>query len=120
VLVATLVLVVGLVGVAQLLAVSMLMNTDAREATRSTEQAQMKVDELMKTSFTAPSVQINTADTLSSNVTNYFDTPTAAIIRRWQVTAGPSDTRTVTVRVLSSRARKYGRSIEMTTRIRRW
>jgi Tfp pilus assembly protein PilV len=120
VLVATLVLVVGLVGVAQLLAVSMLMNTDAREATRSTEQAQMKVDELMKTSFTAPSVQINMADTLSSNVTNYFDTPAADVIRRWQVTAGPSDTRTVTVRVLSSRARKYGRSIEMTTRIRRW
>jgi prepilin-type N-terminal cleavage/methylation domain-containing protein len=120
VLIAMLVLVVGLLSVAQLLAVSIVMNSDARSATSATLQAQTKVDELMKTSFTAPMVQINAADTLSSNVANYFDTPTAGITRRWQVTAGPSGTRTVTVRVLAARGRVYGRSVEMTTRIRQW
>ena len=120
VLIATLVLVVGLVSVAQLLAVSVVMNSDARSATSATQQAQTKIDELMKASFTTPAVQINAADTLSSNVANYFDTPAAGITRRWQVTAGPSNTRKVTVRVLASRGRLYGNKVEMTTIIRQW
>jgi Tfp pilus assembly protein PilV len=117
---ATFVLVTGLVSVAQLLPVSVMMNTDARYATHATEQAQAKIDELIKTNFNAPALQVNTADTLSSNVANYFDTPAPGVTRRWQITAGPSDTRTVTVRVIDTRALRYGRRTQLTTIVRQW
>jgi hypothetical protein len=96
------------------------MDTDARLVTNATEQAQAKIDELMKTNFTAPQMQIATRDTLAANVTNYFDLPGRSVTRRWYVTAGPAGTRRVTVRVLDTRARLSGRTTELTTVLRQW
>jgi prepilin-type N-terminal cleavage/methylation domain-containing protein len=120
VLISTAVLTTGLVGVAHLMAVSVSMNTDSRFVTNATEQAQAKIDELMKSNFTAPSLQISATDTLAANVTNYFDTSGPNVTRRWRVVAGPSGTRTVTVRVLDTRARLSGRTTEITTMLRQW
>ena len=123
VLVATLVLTIGLVGMAQLMGMSILMHLNAREATTATQLAQAKVDELMKVNLaTAPAVQITPAspDSLTTNVANYFDSPQAAITRRWRVQAGPAaNTRILTVRVINTRARQGGQ-IDVSTIIRQW
>lgn len=123
VLVATLVLTIGVVSMVQLLAVTTVMHADAREASLATQQAQAKIDELMKLTFkTAPAVQISTnPNSLTTNVANYFDTPQAGVTRRWQVQAGPvANTRVVTVRVVNLRARQYGAQVDLTTIIRQW
>ena len=121
VMVAMLVLIVGLVGVAQVLAVSLLMHADAREATTATQQAQAKIDELMKANFTLPSLQLAGPESLTGNVNNHFDTPAPGITRRWRVENGPAvNTRLLTIRVLDSRARRYGGQIDLATVIRQW
>ncbi len=123
VLVATLVLTIGLVGMAQLMGMSMLMHLNARETTTATQLAQAKVDELMKVNLaTAPAVQITPAgpDSLTTNVANYFDAPQAAVTRRWRVQAGPAaNTRILTVRVINARARQGGQ-VDVSTLIRQW
>ncbi len=122
VLVSTVVLTVGLVAMAQLLAISTKMHADAGEASRATQYAQTKIDELVKLNMgTAPAVQINAADTLAANTANYFDTPMAGITRRWRVQAGPvANTRLLTVRVINIRSRQYGSSIDISTILRQW
>ena len=123
VLIATLILTIGLVGMAQLMGVSMLMHLNAREATTATQLAQAKVDELMKLNMaTAPAVQITPAgpDSLTNDVANYFDAPQAAITRRWRIQPGPAaNTRVLTVRVINARARQGGQ-VDVSTIIRQW
>ena len=123
VLIATLVLTIGLVAMAQLMGVSMLMHLNAREATTATQLAQAKVDELMKLNLaTAPAVQITPVgpDSLTTDVTNYFDSPQAAITRRWRIQPGPAaNTRVLTVRVINARARRGGQ-LDVSTIIRQW
>ena len=123
VLIATLVLTIGLVAMAQLLGVSMLMHLNARETSTATELAQAKVDELMKMNLAlAAAVQITPAspDSLTTNVADYFDSPQAAITRRWRVAAGPTaNTRVLTVRVINPRARQGGQ-VDVSTIIRQW
>lgn len=124
VLVATLVMVIGLAGMAQLLGVSTIMHADAREVSTGTQLAQAKIDELMKMNMAlAPAVQITPAnpDSLGQNVAGYFDTPQAGVTRRWRVQAGPApNTRVLTVRVVNARARAYGGRTELTTLLRQW
>ncbi len=118
VLVATVVLTIGLVGIAALLAVTTEMHLGAREAARSTRLAQDKFDELMKLDFAEPAVSVG--GSLDSNEANYFDEPTTGITVRWLVADGPTnDTRIVTVRVLNEKARKYRRS-DLSTIVRQW
>ncbi|MBI4264800.1 MAG: hypothetical protein HY657_10520 [Acidobacteria bacterium] len=123
-LIAMLVVTVGLVSMAQLMAVTTVSFADAREASIATQQAQAKIDELMKLDLSsAPAVQITpvSPDSLTQNVTNYYDTPLTGVTRRWRVEAGPvSDTRLVTVRVVNARAHQYGATIDLTTIIRQW
>lgn len=123
VLIAMLVVTIGLVSMAQLMAVTTVMHADARETSTATQLAQAKLEELIKLNLaTAAAVQITVdPDSLDENVTNYFDTVGSTITRRWKVEDGPTDdTRIVTVRVINSRARQYGSRIELTTIIRQW
>lgn len=122
VLISMLILTTGLVAMAQLMGVTAIMHMNAREATRGTQLAQAKIDELMKQNMTtSPAVQINAADTLAADVANYFDTPAESVTRRWRVQAGPApNTRILTVRVLNARSRQYGSRIELTTLLRQW
>ena len=121
---ATFITTIGLVGLVQVLAVSTLMHSGAREASTSTQVAQAKLDELMKLNLnTAAQVQITPAipDSLTTNVTNYFDVPQAQITRRWRVQAGPAaNTRILTVRVVNTRVNQYGSQVDLTTIIRQW
>ena len=120
----TLVLVVGLVSMAQLLAVTTQLHIGAREAARGTRVAQAKVDELMKLNFNrAPAIQPTPlgTDSLSTDVANYFDQPAPGLTRRWLVQAGPVvDTRLLTIRVLNGGTVNNGRQIDLVTVIRRW
>lgn len=124
VLIAMVVVTIGLVSMAQLMAVSTVTYADAREVSIATEQAEAKLSELMKLNLgTDAAVQITpvSPDSLTSNVTNYYDQPATGITRRWRVEAGPVDnTRIIKVRVVNARARQYGATIDLTSIIRQW
>jgi type II secretory pathway pseudopilin PulG len=120
---AALILVVGLLSVAQLLAVTIRAEALARNGAEATRLAQGELDSLMKASFdTNPNVQITPVgtDSLAANVANYFDTPTPRTIRRWRVDAGPAGTRVLTVRVLIANGSTTMRIVDLTTLLRRW
>ena len=122
VLVSTVILVVGLVAMAELLALATRMHSDAQQATRATQLAQEQIDRLVRLNMaTDPAVQITGANTLASNTANYFDTPLPGITRRWNVVAGPvANTRILTVRVVNPRARQYGGQVDVMTILRQW
>ena len=122
-LVATFVLTVGLVSLAQLVATTAVLHAEARLYSLAAREADLKIDELMKLNLaTAPAVQITPAnpDSLDQNVANYFDTPAPGITRRWRVQAGPvADTRVVTVRVINAGLAR-NQQVDITTIIRQW
>lgn len=124
-LIATIVLTVALVAMAELLAISLRMHQLGRTSTTATRLAQDKFEELMKMNFdTNPAIQINASDTLASDVTNYFDVPQGGYKRRWKVSAGPGGSvtlRTVEVRVIPDvQDRKMADVITLTTVLRSW
>ena len=126
VLIATVILVVGLVGGAQLLALSIQMQQLAAETTDATRLASAKLEELMKLNFAAdPAIQITPVglDPLTQNVPNYFDVPVAGVYtRRWHVQAGPTaTTRLVTVRLVPAQTdRRIAKEVDLTTVVRQW
>ena len=122
-LIATVVLTIGLVALAELLAVSVRMHMLGRGTTTATRLAQDKFEQMMKMNFTTnPQIQVNGADTLSADVANYFDAPAPGFTRRWQVTAGPVPRlRLVTVRVIPAVTdRRSSAVVNLTMLVRRW
>lgn len=118
--IAALVLTVGLVSVAQLLAISTAMHVNARLTTSGTLLLQGKVEELAKLNFTDdPEVQIG--GSLTADVASFNDAPVAGVTRRWLVQAGPGAhpaLRLLTVRIINPGARHRQR--DLTTVIRQW
>ncbi len=114
-----LVLTIGLVGIAAMLAVTTQMQIGAREGARSTRLAQDKFDELMKLDFGSdPAVAVG--GNLNADAAGYSESPMTGVTLRWAVAAGPTaDTRVVTVRVLNQRSEQY-RQIDLSTMIREW
>jgi prepilin-type N-terminal cleavage/methylation domain-containing protein len=119
VLISMLILTIGMIAVAGLLAMATQMQIGAREAARSTRLAQDKIDELMKLNFSsAPAVAVG--GDLDANATNYWETPFEGITLRWAVAAGPTDDlRVLTLRVVNLRAQQY-RQTDLATIIRQW
>jgi prepilin-type N-terminal cleavage/methylation domain-containing protein len=119
ILVSMLILTIGMMAIAGLLAVTTQMALGAREAGRSTRLAQDKIDELMKLNFTtAPAVAIG-AD-LTADVANYSEAPLNGVTLRWAVAAGPTnDLRVLTLRVVNMRSEQY-RHTDLATIIRKW
>ena len=119
VLVSMLILTIGMMAIAGLLAVTTQMALGAREAARSTRLAQDKIDELMKLNFTtAPAVAIG--GDLTADVANYSEAPLNGVTLRWAVVAGPTDDlRVLTLRVVNMRSEQY-RNTDLTTIIRKW
>lgn len=107
VVVAMLVCVVGLVGMASLLMVTLRMQQLGRNSTAEVRMAQDKVDELSSMSFTA-GAQVQCGGSLTANVANYNDIPVVngqnqPYRRRWLVQAGPDgdpQLRQVTIRLI--------------------
>ena len=114
-----LILTIGTVAIAGLLAVTTQMQIGAREAARSTRLAQDKIDELMKLNFSSdPAVAVG--GDLDADATNYSETPLEGITLRWAVAAGPTaDLRVLTLRVVNLRTQQY-RQTDLTTIIRQW
>lgn len=122
-LVAMAVMVTGLLGIAQLMVVTIKAESMARNGALASRMGQGKLDGLMKANFdTTPQIQITNplVDSLAADVPNYFDVPEAGIIRRWRVRQGPAGTRLVTVRVLIMRGIPTQRTVDLTTLVRRW
>ncbi|MEE8130675.1 MAG: prepilin-type N-terminal cleavage/methylation domain-containing protein [Vicinamibacterales bacterium] len=119
VMISMLILTIGTVAIAGLLAVTTQMQIGAREAARSTRLAQDKIDELMKLNFSSdPAVAVG--GDLDADATNYSETPLEGITLRWAVAAGPSDDlRVLTLRVVNLHTQQY-RQTDLTTIIRRW
>lgn len=118
------IMMVGLVAVAQLLAVSVQTHLLGRRTSEASLLATSKLEELAKLNHnTAAAIQISpvSPDPLAANVTNYFDVSNN-YTRRWQVTAGPvAGTRQVTVRVLPPANRQpWSKTVEVTTILRQW
>ena len=119
VLVSMLILTIGMIAIAGLLAVTTQMAMGAREAARSTRLAQNKIDELMKLNFTT-ALAIAIGGDLTTNVDHYWETPLDGVTLRWAVTAGPTDDlRVLTLRVVNLRSEQY-RQTDLATIIRQW
>lgn len=122
VMICTLILTTGMLGIAGLLGVTTHMHFGAREAARSTRLVQEKIDDLMKLDLdTNPQVAIG--GSLTANQGNHFETPVEGITIRWTVAAhasGNDDLRVLTVRAENLRAKQYGRNVELSTIIRQW
>ena len=118
VLISTLVLTVGLVAVAGLLAVTTTAQIGARESARSVRLAQEKIDELVKLPFS--DAQVAVGGSLDENSANHNEAGDDGITIRWLVAEGPTlngDTRFVTVRVINLRG-QHQRQTEVTSMIR--
>ena len=107
VVVAMFVCVVGLMGMAQMLAVTLRMQQLGRNSTFAVRLAQDKVDELSSMNFVT-SAPVQCGGSITANVSNYNDIPlidgqNAPYRRRWLVQAGPDSDpqlRQVTVRLI--------------------
>lgn len=124
VLISMVIMMVGLVAVAQLLAVSVQTHLLGRRTSEASLLATAKLEELAKLNHTtAAAIQISptSPDPLTANVADYFD-QSDGYTRRWQVTAGPAaGTRQVTVRVLPPENRQpWLKPVEVTTIVRQW
>lgn len=125
VLVSMTIMMVGLVAVAQLLAVSVHTHTLGRRTSEASLLATAKLEELAKLNHaTAAAVQITMGgpDPLANNVADHFDVTAAGYIRRWSVAAGPAAaTRLVTVRVIPPANRQpWLKPVDVTTILRQW
>ena len=132
VLVAFVILTIGLVSMAELMAITLRMQQLGRNQTAAARMAQDKIDELMSQNF-ATSAQVSIGGSLTADVANHFDIPTLNGVaqpyrRRWRVAAGPVDPpvaanslRILTVRVIPqvSDTRTVA-TTEITTLIRCW
>jgi prepilin-type N-terminal cleavage/methylation domain-containing protein len=132
-LIATVILTIAMVSMAELMAIMLRMQMLGRNQTAATRLAQDKVDELMTQDFnTNPSVAIG--GSLTDNLDNYSDQPTdpdgnnLGYSRRWQILAGPADPNVPanSVRILKIRIipivtdLRTAPSVDMTTLIRCW
>ena len=123
--VSLLIFTIGIVGLAQLMAVSLQMQAHGRNQTSAVRLAQDKLDQLMSLQFaSAPQVQITGSDSLSSNVVNFFDNDVQGYTRRWRVEAGPdpnANLRQITIRVIPDlRDRRTATPYQLVSIIRRW
>lgn len=128
VLVATVILTVALVALAEMMAITLRMQMLGRNQTNAARLAQSKMDQLIGSVMnwdTAADIQIG--GSLATSEANYNDAPEDGWIRRWVVTAGPvdpgsdaGDLRVVTIRVIPVVSdNRATATVELTTILRR-
>lgn len=120
--VAMVILTIGLVSLAELLAVSLRMQQLGRNETQAVRLTTDKLDQLNSLNFdTALTIQIG--GSLTANVANHFDTDVPGYTRRWLVEAGPdgnANLRQITIRVIPTNTdARVNSSFEMISIIRR-
>ncbi len=103
--VALVMMAVGVMAAASLVAGTARTQRRAATRTQMTEVGQSKLEELRAyaTTGTADTVQLAVGGSLTTSEANHADTVASGtsrlFIRRWMVEQGPSDTREVTIRV---------------------
>ncbi len=102
---------IGVLAVYALIAYSVQMHVTSRNTATANTLAKAKVEELKNSN------RVIGGD-LNSNVTGYFDTPAANIVRRWQVAAGPQGIETVAVRMISNNPGVRVAEVTLVTRMR--
>lgn len=118
VMISMLVVTIGLIGMAQLMAVTTVVHSDARETSMGTELAQAKLDELTGKDL-ASDAEVQIGGNLDANTANYFAAPSPGVTLRWLVEAGPTaGTRILTLRVINTASRQYGDSLYFRTMLR--
>jgi prepilin-type N-terminal cleavage/methylation domain-containing protein len=121
VIVAAMILVIGLLSLAQLLAVSIRAESMARNGAEATRLAQGQLDALMKAGFGDPRLAaVGGPDPLTANVANHFANPKPGATVRWRVGTGPSNTKVLTVRVLMPVGTTAMRIVDLSTLLREW
>jgi len=119
VLIAMVIMTIALVAMAELMAITLRIQMLGRNETASVRLVQSKIDQLVAVNFTNASVAIG--GSLTSDVANYNDTPTAGYKRRWQIAAiaGETRVRTLTVTIIPAvKDNRTTRSVQLTTIIR--
>jgi len=119
VLIAMVIMTIALVAMAELMAITLRIQMLGRNETASVRLVQSKIDQLVAVNFTNASVAIG--GSLTSDVANYNDTPTAGYKRRWQIAAiaGETRVRTLTVTIIPAvKDSRTTRSVQLTTIIR--
>lgn len=119
VLIALVIATIGLVSLAQLMAITLRMQMLGRNETAAIRMAQAKIDQLVAVNFVNASVAVG--GSLTSDVTNYNDAPEAGYVRRWQISAitGETRLRSLTVTVIPTRVdRRTNAEVQLTTFIR--
>jgi Tfp pilus assembly protein PilV len=118
VLIAMVILMVGLLGVAMLMGVAIQNNMLSKNISDATNLAETKLEQLKKLKLrTAPEVQ--PGGSLTANQADHFVTVTDQTTR-WLVAAGPGNTRDITVRVIPNTITRFNKSVEMRTIVRIW
>ena len=123
--IAALIMIVGLLGLAQVLGSALQLHVLTRNAEEASRLASVKFEQLTKLNFaTDAAVQISAAspNPLTTNVANYFDNPSTGFTRRWRVEAGPTTTtRLVTVSMMPlSTDLRMTKTVVLTSIIRQW
>jgi len=119
VLVATVILTVGLVAMAELMAITLRMQMLGKNETAAIRLVQSKIDELVAVTFTSATVAVG--GSLTSDVATYNDSPVSGFKRRWQIAAiaGETRVRTLTVTVIPTiNDRRTNAQVQLTTIIR--
>lgn len=98
--VATVITLVGLLGVELLIVQAVRVQTFSRDTSMANALARAQVEELRSLPRT-DSKRAN-GGSLTSNVNNYYDATNTRFTRRWTVANGPAGTQDVTVAVVSS------------------
>lgn len=122
VLIAMIILTIALVSLAELMAITLRAQLLGRNETAAVRLAQSKIDELVATDFwPTENPLVTVGGSLTSNVTNYNDSPESGYTRRWQVEAiaGETRIRKLTVRIIPPISdRRTTAQVELTTIIR--
>ena len=123
VLVATVILVIGLVAMAELMAITLRMQMLGKNETAAVRLIQSKMDELVAVNFTGTdAASVAVGGSLTADVGSYNDTPAGSgFKRRWQIAAiaGETNVRTLTVTVIPAvNDRRTNAQVQLSTIIR--
>jgi hypothetical protein len=124
------ILTVALVALAEMMAITLRMQMIGRNETSAVRLIQSKIDEIVNVNFGLTTVA-DVGGSLTTDVANYFDSPTVvnsagALVdsgfkRRWEITAiaGETRVRKLTVRIIPTiNDRRTNAEVELSTIIR--
>jgi prepilin-type N-terminal cleavage/methylation domain-containing protein len=109
--IAIVLILVGLLAVYSLVVYSVQTQKMSSDLIKANSLARQKVEELRNTTRAA-------GGSLTSNTTNYFDTPSSEYVRRWQITADSIGTQTISVTVVPAVSSTLQAQVLITTKMR--